>query len=87
MRIGYQFCNVNKIAKDSVCPLCKKRITNVNNCGFFLTRLTVEGLRESEQEKKQFEIKVDDDKFTTFEESDDNITNWEWLEITAHPLQ
>ena len=59
----------------------------INNVFFFLCKYTVEGLIQGETMERKYSKTIDDqDEFETFENKDEDLKNWEYLEIEVSSL-
>ncbi|MBA3238893.1 MAG: hypothetical protein H0T62_11190 [Parachlamydiaceae bacterium] len=70
----------------SVCPICKKTATNIENLGFFNCLYSVDGLQTQpvRKELKQNDIVADNIQFTTFQQTGE-LGHWVKLDITTKP--
>jgi len=84
---GFGKFNMSKEVHKTGCPKCNKNVKDCNNVFFFLCKYTVEGLIQGETMERKYSKTIDDqDEFETFENKDEDLKNWEYLEIEVSSL-
>ncbi len=48
IHIGFGIFNMNNVVNISLCPICKKRTTNVTTIGYYHCKIKIEGKIEGE---------------------------------------
>ena len=82
----YGAFNMSKECIMSVCPMCKQKARDINNCGFDSSVFTFNGYTKESGEKK-VSGKTQEDKFLTFNDAADgaSIEQYNYLELQVDP--
>eukprot|EP00357_Protocruzia_adherens_P028349 CAMPEP_0115010942 /NCGR_PEP_ID=MMETSP0216-20121206/23652_1 /TAXON_ID=223996 /ORGANISM="Protocruzia adherens, Strain Boccale" /LENGTH=371 /DNA_ID=CAMNT_0002379325 /DNA_START=47 /DNA_END=1162 /DNA_ORIENTATION=+ len=81
---------INQVAHTSKCPQCQECVEKVKNSGFFSCYYSIEGQRKTKEgELKQVRkenLKAPESNYLTFQEGDDQYSEWNFLVITTTAL-
>jgi hypothetical protein len=86
---GFGTFNLNTECAEASCPICKTELKEVNNCGFYACKYSIEGKRKDKDGKiekiQKNNLKAPSDKYLTFE-SNGEMRSWQYLNIKVEPL-
>jgi Ubiquitin family len=82
--LGFGTFDVRNTISNLKCPICCKKIENVNNCGFSEASWTFKG-RDGQGNKLKGNGRTIKNFYSTFKENDE--IDWAYLSITVDPLR